>query len=140
MTLNAEDTLELTLTQAVMDSYQATQEVVSDVSFVAAEPQSLQDVIRSDEDNPNPGGEAIYWLQNLTDMPLEFWSRGPRQSERPLPVVFEPSDLGQPSLQHGFNHAHSGPVFALTDDTICRINAAHVTQQSCAAFIELGAV
>lgn len=94
VTLKAQDTLEVTLTQAVMDSYKAAQAVLNDVTLVAAEPQSLEDVILSEDENLDPGGEALYWLQNLTDVPLEFWSKGPGQSKRPLPFAFEPADLG----------------------------------------------
>ena len=94
MTLKAEETLEVTLTPAVMDSYSAAHSVLSGVLLTASEPQSLEEVILSDE-ALNSGGEALYWLQNLTDMPLEFWTRGPGQGGRALPIAFKPSDLGE---------------------------------------------
>lgn len=94
-TLQAQDILELTFTQPVMDSYSASLGVLGDVGLVAADPRSLEEVILPDEGNLNPGGEALYWVQNLTDMQLGVWSRGPGQSARALPVGFEPSDLGQ---------------------------------------------
>ena len=95
MTLQAQDILELTFTQPVMDSYAASLGVLGDVGLVAADPRSLEEVILPDEGNPNPGGEALYWVQNLTDMQLGVWSRGPEQNAGALPVGFEPSDLGQ---------------------------------------------
>ena len=99
MTLQAQDILELTFTQPVMNSYTASLDVFGDVALVAADPRSLEEVILPDEGNLNPGGEALYWVQNLTDMQLGVWSRGPGQSARALPVGFEPSDLGQASSQ-----------------------------------------
>ncbi len=95
VTLITPDTLELTFTQAVVSCYQAAQGVLNDVALVAAEPTTLEDVILSDDGNLSPGGEALYWLQNLTDMPLQFWSRGPGQSKKTVPFAFEPSDLGE---------------------------------------------
>ena len=95
VTLKTQNTLELTFTQAVVSCYQAAQGVLNDVALVAAEPTTLEDVILSDDGNLSPGGEALYWLQNLTDMPLQFWSSGPGQSKRTVPFAFEPSDLGE---------------------------------------------
>ncbi|KAL0051145.1 hypothetical protein WJX82_002690 [Trebouxia sp. C0006] len=98
VTLKTQNTLELTFTQAVVSCYQAAQGVLNDVALVAAEPTTLEDVILSDDGNLSPGGEALYWLQNLTDMPLQFWSSGPGQSKRTVPFAFEPSDLGEGCL------------------------------------------
>ncbi|KAA6426828.1 MAG: Vacuolar sorting-associated [Trebouxia sp. A1-2] len=97
-TLKTQDILELTFTQAVVSCYQAAQGVLNDVALVAAEPTTLEDVILSDDGDLSPGGEALYWLQNLTDTPLQFWSSGPGQSKRTLPFAFEPSDLGEGCL------------------------------------------
>ena len=94
LTLKADDVLELTLTQAVIESSTAAQSVLNDVMLVISEPESLEDVI-SIHENQNPGGDVLYWLQNLTDMPIEFWTRGPGQGHRGLPIAFRPSDLGQ---------------------------------------------
>ena len=93
LALNADDILEVTLTQTVVKSYTAAQSVLNDVVLVASEPQSLEEVILTQE-SLNPRGEALYWIQNLTDMPLEFWTRGPGQGCRALPIAFRPSDLG----------------------------------------------
>lgn len=94
LALKADDILEVTFTQAVVDSYTAAQSVLNDVVLVTSEPQSLEEVILTQE-SLNPGGEALYWIQNLTDMPLEFWTRGHGQDHRALPIAFKPSDLGQ---------------------------------------------
>lgn len=94
LTVKADDILEVTLTQAVMDSCTAAHSVFSDVTLVVSEPQILEEVILT-EQSLSPGGEALYWIQNLTDMPLEFWTRGPGQGHRALPTAFKPSDLGQ---------------------------------------------
>ena len=99
LVLKADDILEVTLTQALVDSYTAAQNVLNDVMLVASEPQSLEEVILT-QDSLNPGGEALYWIQNLTDMPLEFWSRAPGQGCRALPIAFKPSDLGHPPFLH----------------------------------------
>lgn len=104
VTLKTQDTLELTFTQAVVSCYQAAQGVLNDVALVAAEPTTLEDVILSDDGNLSPGGEALYWLQNLTDMPLQFWSSGPGQSKRTVPFAFEPSDLGKLCLDASCCH------------------------------------
>ena len=118
MTLKAEETLEMTLTLAVMDSYSAAHSVLSDVLLTASEPQSLEEVILSDGEL-NPGGEALYWLQNLTDMPLEFWTRGPGQGDRALPIAFKPSDLGEHNLDVS---CHAG----LPGWAVCRGPQTHV--------------
>lgn len=94
LALKAEEILEVTLTQAVVDSYTAAQSLLNDVVLVTSEPQSLEEVILT-QGSLNPGGEALYWIQNLTDMPLEFWTRGPGQGHRALPIAFKPADLGQ---------------------------------------------
>lgn len=94
LTVKADDILEVTLTQAVVDSCTAAHSVFSDVMLVVSEPQTLEEVILTQE-SLTPGGEALYWIQNLTDMPLEFWTRGPGQGHRALPIAFKPSDLGQ---------------------------------------------
>ena len=104
VTLKTQDTLDLTFTQAVVSCYQAAQGVLNDVALVAAEPTTLEDVILSDDGNLSPGGEALYWLQNLTDMPLQFWSSGPGQSKRTVPFAFEPSDLGELELVASCRH------------------------------------
>ena len=98
VTLKAADAMEVTLTTAVINSYTAAKSILGDVMLIASEPQSLEEVILSDE-SPDPGGEALYWLQNLTDMPLEFWTRGPGQGSRAVPIAFKPSDLGQFQIQ-----------------------------------------
>ena len=88
--------LEVTLTQAVMDSYQATQAVISDVALVNAEPFQLETIIFETVAGLSPGGETLYWLQNLTDMPVEFWSEQPGHGYRSLAIANDPADLGEP--------------------------------------------
>lgn len=93
LALKADDILEVTLTQAVMESFTAAQNVLSDVMLVVSEPQVLEEVVVTHE-GPDTGGDTLYWLQNLTDVPVEFWTRGPGQSHRALPLAFKPSELG----------------------------------------------
>lgn len=76
-----------------MESFTAAQNVLSDVMLVISEPQALEEVVVTHE-GPDQGGDTLYWLQNLTDMPVEFWTRGPGQSHRALPIAFKPSELG----------------------------------------------
>ena len=93
--LTAPDILELTLTRTVLDSYQALQTVIGDVRFVKAEPIQLANLISATDGASSPGGEALYWLQNLTDAPLEFWSEQPGQGHRALAIAAESADTGQ---------------------------------------------
>ena len=67
-----------------MDSYQATQAVIS---FETGGGLS-------------PGGEALYWLQNLSDTPVEFWSEQPGHGYRSLAITNDPAELGEPLHAH----------------------------------------
>lgn len=93
LALKADGVLEVTMTPAVMESFTAAQSVVSDVMLVISEPPVLEEVVVTHE-GPDLAGDTLYWLQNLTDMPVEFWTRGPGQNHRALPIAFTPSDLG----------------------------------------------